>query len=124
MSAGAVVFFFGLLALVGPVMFAIFHVMVSIETLNFRMHNILPAIYYPLIYIAITLTMAIRSKCGLFGDDHDKDLDPNTIVFTVGGPPGENGTSEVGGATPAAATPPRASLRIAHGNKVYIVNVI
>lgn len=123
-SSNLVVLFFGLLSVVGPILFAVLHVRVTVETLNFKMHNILPAIYYPLIYIVVTLTMTIRSKCSF--DDYGAGLDPNTTVITVGGPPEANaiGTIEMGGATSAALTPPRASVQIAQGNKVHIINVV
>ena len=113
-----IVFFFFLVAFVGPIIFAIVHLsFTTTETINFDMHNIIFGIYYPLLYIVVTLAMLIRSKCTF--DDYDPDYNPNTTVITVGGPTGEYGPI-VGGVT----TPPRASFEIAQGNTVHKINVI
>ena len=112
-----IVFFFFVIAFVCPITFAAVHVTLrSTETLQYQMHNIIFGIYYPLLYLVVTLAMIIRSKCTF--DDYDPDYDPNTTVITVGGPTGEYGT--VGGVT----TPPCASIEIAQGNKVHKINVI
>ena len=118
-TAVLVILLFCLISFVAPIAFAVGHVrLTAVETLNFKVHNILFAIYYPLIYLLVTAAMIIRTKCTF--DDYDKDYDPNTTIITVGGPTttGENGT-EVGGVT----TPPRATVQIEQGNKLHIIKV-
>ena len=116
-TATFIVFFFFVVAFACPIIFAALHVTLSsTQTLQYQMHNIIFGIYYPLLYIVVTLAMIIRSKCTF--DDFDPDYDPNTTVITVGGPTGENGTAG-GGVT----TPPRATVEITQGNRVHIINV-
>ena len=122
-SAVFIVFSFFVLAVVAPIFFASLHTARNeTETLNFKLHNIIFAVYYSLIYFAMTLAMLVRSKCTF--DDFDSDYDPNNTVITVGGPTGTNGTTEVGGAVGGAPTPPRASIQIAQGNKIHTINVV
>ena len=119
-SAFFVNFAFSILAFVAPISFAIFHTpRRTAETLNFKMNNVIVAVYYSLIYIVVTLAMLVRSKCTF--DDFDTDYDPNNIVITVDRPTGANGTTKVGGAV--GGTPPRASIQIAQGNKIHTINV-
>ena len=122
-SATTVVFLFFVLAVVAPITFATLHTIRNeTETLNFKMHNILFAVYYALIYFIVTMAMLTRSRCTF--DDFDTDYDPENTVITVGGPPGANGTAGMGGAMGGAPTPPRASIQIAQGNKIHTINVI
>lgn len=118
-SAAIIVLLFFVVGFVAPIAFASGHLtLTTTETLNFEMHNLIFGIYYPLLYIVVTLALIVRSKCTF--DDFDTDYDPHTTVITIGGPTGENEETEVGGVT----TPPRASVQIAQGNKVHKINVI
>ena len=119
-SATFVIFLFFVVAVVAPITFAVVHsIQTETETLNFKMHNIIFAVYYSLIYFVVTTAMLYRSRCTF--DDFDTDYDPENTVITVGGPPGSNG---VGGAVSGALTPPRASIQIAQGDKIHTINVI
>ena len=126
-SANFIIFLFFVLAVVAPITFAAFHTARNeTETLNYKMHNILFAVYYALIYFVVTLSMLVRSRCTF--DDLDTDYDPENTVITVGGPTvtgaNYNGTAQVGGAMGGAPTPPRASIQIAQGNKIHTINVL
>ena len=114
-----IVFFIFVISVVSPVSFAVFHTTRNrTQTFNYKMHNIIFALYYSLIYIVVTMAMLVRSKCTF--DDFDSDYDPQNTVITVGGPPGANGVGEAVGGAP---TPPRASIQIAQGNKIHTINV-
>lgn len=119
-SASFVIFLFFVVAFAAPIAFAVGHVrLTTVETLNFQMHNIIFGVYYPLLYVVVTLALIIRSKCTF--DDYDAEYDPNTTVITVSGPTttegyGTTGESEV-------TTPARATVQIEQGNKVHIIKV-
>ena len=117
--AAAVIFTFFIIVFAAPIAFAIGHVeRITVETLNFKMHNILFGAYYPLLYVVVTMPLIIRSKCTF--DDYDTEYDPNMTVITVGGPTTEGyGTTGEGGVT----TPPRATVQIEQGNKVHVIKV-
>ena len=120
-TANFVVFTFFLFAVVASIFFATYHVGSNeAETLNYKMHNILFAVFFPLLYFAVSLAMLMRSKCTF--DDFDTDHDPNNVVITVDGMtgPGTNGAlTKVCG----ARTQPRTSINIAQGNKSHTVHV-
>lgn len=118
-SASAVIFIFFIFAFAAPIAFAVGHrKLISVGTLNFKMHNIIFGVYYPLLYLVVTVPLIIRSKCTF--DDYDTEYDPNTIVITVGGPTPEGyGTTGEGSVT----TPPRATVQIEQGNKIHIIKV-
>ena len=110
-----IVFFFFVIAFVCPITFAALHVTLSsTQTLQYQMHNIIFGIYYPLLYLVVTLAMITRLKCTF--NDYNANYDPNTTVMTVRDPTGEYGIP-VGGVT----TPPCASIE---GNQVHKINVI
>ena len=123
LTANFIVFSFFIFAVVASIFFASYHVAENeAETLNYKMHNIIFAIFFPLIYLVVTLAMLVRSNCTF--DDFDPDYDPNNIVITVdgisGAGAGVNGTTtKVGG----ARTQPRTRIHIAQGNKTHTVNV-
>ena len=118
-SSTAIIFIFFIIVFEVPIAFAVGHSqLTSVETLNFKMHHILLGVYYPLLYLVVTLPLIIRSKCTF--DDYDTEYDSNTTVITVGGPTTEGyGTTGEGGVT----TPPRATVQIEQGNKVYVIKV-
>ena len=123
LTANSVVFSFFLFAVVTSIFFATYHVSENVvETLNYQMHNILFAIFFPLIYFAVTLAMLVRSRCTF--DDFDTDHDPNNIVITVDGVTGTGATSN-GMATKmgGARSQPRTSINIAQGEKNHTINV-
>lgn len=123
LTANSVVFSFFLFAVVASIFFATYHVSENVvETLNYQMHNILFAIFFPLIYFAVTLAMLVRSRCTF--DDFDTDHDPNNIVITVDGVTGTGATSN-GMATKmgGARSQPRTSINIAQGEKNHTINV-
>ena len=128
LTANSVVFVFFLFAVVASIFFATYHVADEAETLNYQMHNILFALFFPLIYFVVTLALLVRSKCTF--DNFDSDHDPNSMVITVDrmtGTAPSNGTmTEVGGAQTemgGATTQPRTRIRIVQGNKTHTVNV-
>ena len=118
-TASCVILLFFLVSSAGPIGFAVAHVIRRTSTLTFKMHNILSATYYSLLYFVVTLTMLLRSKC-TFSDL--PEYGSHTTVITVGGPMtgGDGMPVVVGGAT----TPPRASVQIAHGDKIHTINVV
>ena len=114
MAASCVVFVYFFVFVVLPICFSIkYEVTELFETITVKIHDILIAVYYPLIYAVITMAMAIHSKC-IF-DDHDTSYHPNTTIIIVGR------ASEVGGAmVPFRNT----NVTVAHGNKVQVLNVM
>ena len=122
-SATFVVFAFFIISVVAPITLAILHTTRNeTETLNFKMHNIIFATYYSLIYFVVTAAMLTRSRCTF--DDFDTDYDPKNTVITVSGPPGVSEAAEMGGAVGGALTPPRATIQIAQGNNIQTINVV
>jgi hypothetical protein len=122
LTADFIVFAFFILAVFGSIFFATYHASRNeAETLNYKMHNILFAIFFPLIYFVVSWAMLIRSKCTF--DNFDSDYDPNNVVITVDGmtAAGTNGamSTNMGG----ARTQPRTSINIAQGNKTHTVHV-
>ena len=116
LGANFVIFVFFLLFVVTPVAFnSKYATFDFVETLNVMMHDVIIAVYYPFIYVVITLAMVIRSKCTF--DDFYTDYDPNTTVITVGGP-----IKEVGGAIVSPLT--HTSVQVAQGNKVQFLNAL
>ena len=124
-TADFVVFSFFVFAVVASIFFASYHVSENVaETLNYKMHNVLFAIFLPLIFFVVTLAMLVRSKCTF--DNFDSDYDPNNIVITVDhGITGAGATSNGSAATKMGGVQkqPRTSINIAQGDKTHTVNV-
>ena len=119
-TANFVVFSFFVLAVVASIFFASYHVAENeAETLNYQMHNIIFAIFFPLIYFVVTLALLVRSKCTF--NDFDPDYDPNNVVITVDGATGAgaSGATKAGG----ARTQPRTCIHITQGNKTQTITV-
>ena len=74
-------FLFFVLAVALPIFFASYHTANETITLNDKMHNIIFAIYIPMIYTAVTLAMLLHSKC-TFRDVNFIDYDSYNIVIT------------------------------------------
>ena len=74
-------FLFFVLAVALPIFFASYHTANETITLNDKMHNIIFAIYIPMIYTIVTLAMLLHSKC-TFRDVNIIDDDPYNIVIT------------------------------------------
>ena len=86
-------FLFFILAVVLPIFFASYHAADETKTLNNKMHNIIFAIYIPVIYTVVTLAMLLHSRCTF--DDVNIDYDPNKVVITGSGQTGANGATNV-----------------------------
>ena len=72
LTANFIVFSFFVFAVFISIFFASYHVAENeVETLNYKMHNIIFAIFLPLIYFVVTLAMLVHSKCTF--DDFDPD---------------------------------------------------
>ena len=112
---------FFLLAVGWPIGFAVGHVrLTETETLTFQMHNIINAVYYSLLYFAVTAAMLLRTNCTF--DDFPEHIGSNTTVITVGAPTaGENGTVTT---ADGSVMPAKARVEITHGDKSQTIHVI
>ena len=126
LTADFIVFAFFVLAVFASIFFATYHgARNEAETLNYKMHNILFAIFFPLIYFVVSLAMLVHTRCTF--DNFDSDYDPNNVVITVdgisGSRAGANGVAMDDMPLGGARTQPRTSINIAQGNKTHTVNV-